>query len=411
MRILFLSVDFPLPADRGLRARTLGQLRLLGGMESVESITLLSLRNAEVPEARVHELASEVPKLRIVPPVFQPVHMRRHPRTLPRLLRLRFLNRVPYIVAKCDNLEMRRLVDRALRTGTYDVVYIGSLGMGAYVRQVRRLAPKARVVLEQHNVEWEIFDRLVPSFRPALRPLVRHEAHLVRRYEARLLGRVDSVIAISATDARAFRALSGIDAVVVPPFVATRPPREELVHAAALVYVGALGWQPNRFGLDWICSDVWPLVRARVPDATLTIAGGGLPKDEAGASVMPAGWQLPGIRAVGFVEDLDDVYRDALALVAPVIGGSGVRMKLLEAFAAGMPTVTTTDGAAGLDLEDGRELLIADGPHEFADRVVRLLGDRALRDRLREGGRRFLAAQHSATAGRRQLERALGGGG
>jgi glycosyltransferase involved in cell wall biosynthesis len=280
--------------------------------------------------------------------------------------------------------------------------------MATYLDDIRELAPRARVVLEQHNVEWEIFHRLADSFRPAMREVARWEARGVKRYEARTLPRVDSVIAISGTDARAFEALAGVAAVVVPPFVEPRGGRVETTTRPALVYVGVLGWQPNVQGLDWFCREVWPLVLRQVPEATLTIAGGGLPKDAGGAPVLPEGWRLPGIRAVGFVADLETVYRDALALVAPIIGGSGVRMKLLEAFAAGMPTVTTTDGAAGLDVADGRELRIADAPEAFAARVVELLGDAAQRERLRAGGQAFLAANHSGAVGRARLAAALG---
>jgi polysaccharide biosynthesis protein PslH len=408
VKLLFVSVDFPLPADRGLRVRTLTQLRLLAGLDAVTSITLLSLRNLDVEAARLDELRREMPKIATETPIFQPIHMRQHPKTIPHLVKLRLLKQVPYIVGKCDNADMRALLRRHLTTGDYDVVYLGSLGMATYLDDVRRYAPRARVVLEQHNVEWEIFDRLADSFGPRMRSIVRWEARSVKRYEARIMPKMDAVIAISQTDARAFKALSGVDAVTIPPFVEPRTHRVEAVSAPALVYVGVLAWQPNVQGLDWFCRDVWPLVLNALPDATLTIAGGGLPKDAAGAPIMPEHWRLKGITAVGFVEDLEQVYRNANGLVAPVIGGSGVRMKLLEAFSAGMPTVTTTDGAAGLDVTDGREILIADSPADFAARIVRLLGDAALREQMRKGGYAYLAANHSAVVGRARLSRALG---
>ncbi len=408
MKLLFVSVDFPLPADRGLRVRTLTQLRLLAGIDEIEQITLLSLRNLDVPQSCLSALMAELPKVRCETPVFQPIHMRRHPETLPRLLALRFLRRVPYIVGKCDNTAMRMLLIQQLRQTTYDAVYLGSLGMAAYLDDVRQHAPNARVILEQHNVEWEIFDRLAGSFGPRMRPVVRWEARAVRSYESRVMPRVDSVIAISQTDADTFRAMSGVSAIVVPPFLEPRTPRIEETLAPSLVYVGVLGWQPNMQGLDWFCRDVWPLIRLRVPAATLMIAGGGLPRGAQGEPVMPTAWQQTGIRALGFVADLETVYRDTLGLVAPVIGGSGVRMKLLEAFAAGMPTVTTSDGAAGLAVSDGAELLIADTAEAFAERVVRLLGNAALRETLRHTGSAFLATSHSAAIGRSRLRTALG---
>ena len=408
MKLLFVSVDFPLPADRGLRVRTLTQLRLLAGLDGIDGITLLSLRNLEVAQASIDDLRTELPAIRCETPIFQPIHMRQHPETLPRLLALRFLKRVPYIVGKCDNAAMRDLLVSHLRTGDYDVVYLGTLGMATYLADVRRHAPRARVVLEQHNVEWEIFDRLADGFGPQMRHVVRWEARSVKAYESRIMPEADSVIAISQVDADAFRVMAGVNAVVIPPFIEPRAPRSELVTTPSLVYVGVLGWQPNVQGLDWFCREVWPLVRQAIPDATLDIAGGGLPKDERGAPVMPQHWRLPGIRALGFVADLETVYRTTVGLVAPVIGGSGVRMKLLEAFSAGMPTVTTSDGAAGLAVTDGDELLVGDTPATFAERVVRMLRDPALRARLRANGYAYLHANHSAAVGRARLAAAIG---
>jgi len=114
------------------------------------------------------------------------------------------------------------------------------------------------------------------------------------------------------------------------------------------------------------------------------------------------------VTAIGYVDDLETLYSRVIAMIAPVVGGSGVRMKLLESMSAGMPTVTTTDGAAGLGVVDGREMLVADGEADFADGVVRLLQDRSLRDELRTAGYDYLAARHSLAVARRAIERAFG---
>ena len=398
-----------MPADRGLRVRTLSQLRLLAGFDAIEQITFLSLADYDVDPANIAALERKVPKLRALRPVYQPVHMRRNPRSLPRLLGLRVLGRIPYLAAKADVSAMRALIRQHLRTGQYDLVYLGSFSMASYLPSIRRLAPRARVVLEEHNVEWEIFDRLASSFRGLGRHAVKWEARAMRRYEARLLKAVDAVVAISQSDASNLRALSGgVSAAVVAPFVEARPPRVEKEGARGLAYIGLLGWQPNALGLDWFCKEVWPIVRELAPDATLTIAGPGLRKREDGSLDVPEAWSRPGITTVGYVDDLEDLYGGTLAMVAPVLGGSGVRMKLLEAMSAGMPVVTTRDGAAGLDLEDGRELLVADEPRAFAERVVRVLADAGLRQELRSRGRDYVVRHHAADLARSRLAAALG---
>jgi polysaccharide biosynthesis protein PslH len=407
MNVLFVSLEFLLPADRGLRVRSLSQLRLLCSLDAVESVTFVSLRDGAIERPRVEALEKELPKLRVLDAVFQPIHMRRHPRYVPRLLRLRAFGGMPYLIAKCDNPEMRALIARELATGKYDVVYFGALGMTAYVRDARKLAPRARVVLEEHNVEWRIFDTLADAVRGPMRHVWKLEAAALRRYERRMLEEVDAVIAISATDARELRAFSGVDAVVIPPVCEPLAPRTEVTTEPRLSYLGHLAWQPNVYGLDWFCRDVWSFIREKVPGVALTIAGSGL-RHEGGAVVVPPAWNLPGITTVGFVESLDQLFRESIVMVAPIVGGSGVRMKLLEAMSAGMPTVTTTDGAAGLDVADQREVLIADDPRSFAEKVALVLSDASLRQRLRDGGYAFLRAHHSAPVARKSLERAVG---
>ncbi len=375
-------------------------------METIDKITFLALSEAEVGVERLRGLEREVPKVHAEPAVVQPTHMRRSPRHLPRLLGLRLMN-VPYLVGKFDNGMMHALVERHLNTGDYDVVYIGQLGMAAYLAKARRLAPRARIVLEEHNVEWEIFRRLAPTFRFAMRQVARLEANALRRYERRVLRAVDATIAISDADARALRGLAGVTASVVPTYIEPVSERVERTRAPSLGYTGLLGWQPNAQGLDWFCKEVWPLVRARVPEATLTIAGPGLNRRADSSLDVPSGWCLPGITTVGYVDDLEEVYRSSLAMVAPIVGGSGVRMKLLESMRAGMPTVTTTDGAAGLAVESGREMFVADDPARFAEAVAQVLSDGPIRERLRDAGYAYLRTHHSLSVARACLEPAL----
>jgi polysaccharide biosynthesis protein PslH len=407
MRLLFLSSDFVLPAERGLRVRTLSQLRVLSGIDAVEEITFLSLTDTPVPAALVRSLEEQLPKVRAEQPIVQRARLRGHPLAFLRFLWLRVRRDQPYLIAKFDSAAMRARVRQHLRDGGYDVVYLGYIGMVAYMSDVRELAPRAGIILEQHNVEWQIFERLAASMRPPLREAVRLEAYALRRFERRSLRRADSVVAISDADAEGLRGLAGIDSVVVRPFIESSAPRVETVRAPSLGYIGHLRWQPNVIGLDWFCREVWPLIRQRLPEATLTIAGTGLAKRPDGTLDVPREWVKPGITTVGFVEDLEDVYRSTIGMVAPVVGGSGVRMKLLETMSAGMPTVTTADGAAGLGVSHGREVLIADAPVDFADCVLQMLGDAALRERLRAGGYEFIASRHSELVARTTLERSL----
>lgn len=390
MRILFLTTDFVWPPDHGGRVRTLSQLRVLSSLPEVERIRLFSMRESEIRPDHREALVRDVPKLEIVEPIFHPIHLFRHPRYVPRVVCLRVARGVPYLAAKWDSPEVRRALERELRGRRSDVVWLNGLGIAHYLRLVRRLQPWARVVLDQHNVESDRFAQFARRQRGLRRVVAETEWLAARRYERDVLRAVDAVGAISDDDARAYHELAGVEARTVPQITSFARRTRTDEPGPRLCWIGNLTWRPNARGLDWFCLEVWPRIRERVPEATLEIVGSGLRTDRHGVAIAPREWHAPGITTLGFVEDLVPVYERAAAMVAPILGGAGIRIKVLEAFAQGLPVVTTPDGAAGLPIEPGRDAFVEAEPAAFAARVVELLASGGLRERLREAGYAFL---------------------
>jgi len=402
MRVLHVTTEFPWPATSGGPVRTLSQLKILASLPEVDSLTILSVTEGAVPEEDRRALEGAVPKLRVVPPVFHPIHLFDHKRYVPRVVALRLLG-VPYLVGKWDSRRTRRHLRDELARGA-DVVYLDHLGMARYLKEIRAARPGARVVLDQHNVESAFFAQFANESRGPKKVVAVREHRLAERFERAALREVDAVVAISGEDAKHFKRLANVDAHVVPVVMSfARRPRPH-PGRPSFCYVGSLRWKPNVLGLDWFCQNVWPRVRERVPDATFEIAGVGL---KPGAPPPPA-WSVPGVTTRGFMEDLEPLYARSVAMLAPILGGSGVRLKLLEGFRAGMPVVTTPDGAFGLPLEDGREAMIAAEPEAFAERVARVANEEALRDSLRENAYTFLERHHSLEAAQAVMRRALG---
>lgn len=139
-----------------------------------------------------------------------------------------------------------------------------------------------------------------------------------------------------------------------------------------LILLGTLGYLPNLDGARWFVEEILPAVRERRPDARVALVGSSPP-------AALAGLVRPGVELVGPVEHVGRELAASDVFVAPLRAGSGVRLKLLEAFASGIPVVATSLAAEGLDVRDGVHLAIADDERTFADAVVRLLEDPALR--------------------------------
>jgi glycosyltransferase involved in cell wall biosynthesis len=379
----------------------------MASLPEVESIRILALHEGDAATSDARALEVAVPKVSVAPLVFHPIHVFRHRLHIPRLLAVRIAKRVPYLAAKWDGSALRKALIEELRARTYAVVYLDHLGMAMYLPEVRREAPKARVVLEQHNVESDFFGQFAAEKTGLLKPALALEWKAARKFETESLRNVDAAVAISRADAEVFQKLAGVHAHVVPQAVTYEARTPTPATPCEVGYVGSLSWRPNAQGLDWICREVWPRVRAVSPDLTLSIVGSGLAEGPSGPVVPPA-WRVAGVRTLGFVRELQPHEARWSAMVAPVFGGSGVRIKLLESFRAGVPVVTTPDGAAGLDLQDGRELFIAKDADQFAVRVVELAGSSMLQERLRQAGYAYLERAHAPRVAQAVMRGALG---
>jgi glycosyltransferase involved in cell wall biosynthesis len=154
-----------------------------------------------------------------------------------------------------------------------------------------------------------------------------------------------------------------------------------------MLFLGSFRHVPNQIAISWFTREALPLILERVPKARLIIAGSDPPPPHA----IP---DLPGaIELLGFVEDIRPLFSRCALFVCPIRSGSGIRVKLLEAFASGIPVVSTHIGAEGLAREDGEFCALADDPQRFADHVVELLNDPARAAELAARARRHVESE------------------
>src|SRR6185369_12870315 len=142
----------------------------------------------------------------------------------------------------------------------------------------------------------------------------------------------------------------------------------------------------------WFYQQVFPLVREKVPGARFIVSGYGPPP------VLIALANDPQVDVTGYVDDLDRCHKEAAVFVAPILTGGGIIVKLLDALAAGTPTVATTFGNEGVNGVPGRDLPVADSPEEFACAVVKLLTDQAYAETIGKNGREFVRQRYGRQA-------------
>jgi polysaccharide biosynthesis protein PslH len=166
-----------------------------------------------------------------------------------------------------------------------------------------------------------------------------------------------------------------------------------------LLFVGDLAYRPNEEAARFLCASVLPLVRKKVPTARVRLVGGVGGVNDLGL--------LPGVEVAGRVESIEDEVLRASISCAPLLSGGGTRIKIIEAFAYGVPVVSTTVGAEGLDAVSGRELLIGDTPEAFAEHCCAVLADKQVREQLRRSGRLCFEASFTARSVTEAVSRVL----
>jgi glycosyltransferase involved in cell wall biosynthesis len=164
--------------------------------------------------------------------------------------------------------------------------------------------------------------------------------------------------------------------------------RRPLTQRPTFLLLGSYSYPPNRAGADFFLDRVWPLIRAEVPCAEVTIAG---PRPEMlrHFPTPPAGASFP-----GFVHDLDALYDQTRIAICPILSGAGTRVKIIEAAAYGKPIVSTVIGAEGIDLRDDHEILLCDSAEQFAAACIELIRDDARATALGDAARRAIESRY-----------------
>jgi glycosyltransferase involved in cell wall biosynthesis len=208
------------------------------------------------------------------------------------------------------------------------------------------------------------------------------QAERMERFESWAFGSASFATAVSEPDALALGNLGARDVTVVPNGVDLDQfrPSDPSAPEDLLVFTGSMDWRPNQDGIRWYLEEVHPLLQGRV-DTPLVVVGRN-PPTWLSPDQLP-----PDVQVTGTVPDVRPYLDRAAVFVVPLRAGGGSRLKILEALAAGKAVVSTTVGAEGLDLENGKHLVLADTPEEFATAVEELCSDRDRARALGKAGR------------------------
>lgn len=289
-----------------------------------------------------------------------------------------------YNISRFHSADLERALTKILRTSVFDMILFESLFTAPYLKTVGRYSD-GLTILRAHNVEHRIWQHLAEETPHFTRKMyLNWLAEKLEKYEVSVLDDFDGIAGISAEDIVHFRELGCDLPIELVPFGLDEAewPEDSSGSANHVFHLGAMDWRPNQQGVRWFVNRVWPLVRQRIPTAELRLAGRN----------FPSSWTFPdnmGIRVLGEIDSAWDMMTDDGIMVIPLLSGSGMRIKAIEALAAGRPVVTTPIGVEGIPAEDGKHLMIASTPEKFAACIVDLLENPETASKMGSEGRQW----------------------
>ncbi len=358
MNILLVVSSLPYPEDSGMKIRNGAFIRELSKHHSV---FLVALDRGEDIDRAVKALSPHTGK------IFLYDGKRTQLRRALDMFRTVFSS-IPYVASSCYSRELSSTIPKIVSEHSIDIVQLQEIYMASNICCQELSVP---VVLDMPNCESDLLFRIAHTTSHLVRKWFhRWQGFKMRRFERSVLKEVDSILSVSTNDMALLRERSFTTPLSLIPNGVNLLERESVtLPSNRLIFTGSLHYPPNREGLLWFFRDIWPEIQSLHKEVTLDIIG-------RSPSLDLLAYASERVR---FVTDCDDIsvhYRNADIAIVPLLAGSGTRLKILESFAVGVPVVSTTCGAEGIEVTQSKDILLADTPQAFRSSILMLLEDR-----------------------------------
>ena len=273
----------------------------------------------------------------------------------------------------------------------YDIIQIEHSQMAWVVPFLRNASPHSKLILDLHNIEWMIYQRSlsIANRDTWLRVNAKNEFKALKLWEETVWPWFDAIMTLSPLENQKIKALlPQMPTIEVPPGGGMDMSYFESIQEAVplenqeIIFIGNLEWFPNLQGISWFLEEIFPKIIEKKADVHLNIVGSGTP---------PMNWRqsiedYDNVIFSGEVRDVRPLMRRGKVFVIPLLIGAGARIKMLDAWAFGIPIVSTHIGAEGLPVSHGENVMLADNASDFANAVLQLLDEESLSLRVKENG-------------------------
>ena len=393
MKILFLTNLLPYPLDNGGKIKTYTTLKTFAN--AGHNIDLLCFK--ETSSSIEEDMETELHKIcRFINQVYTPITTVTNKKYMIGIAIKSLFSSLPFSIYKYQSKKMRKKIEEQLNT-QYDIVYFDHLPMCVYLSFAHKLWPKARMILDEHNCETVIAKRKIDESHNILKKIFFIiEAYKLEKFEVSSIKNVNKTIVLSTVDYITLKRLTNykFPHSIIPISVPDRGIKKYSDDVVLnILFIGTLTWEPNNVGLIWFLKEVMPIIEYKNLNIHLYIVGKNPSKDVRNL----CNFHKEKVTVTGYVDSVDEYYDLCDVTIVPLFIGSGQRVKLIEAFSKGMPAISTTIGAEGLEYINNESIIIADNKNEFAD-AIELMQDKNIREKLKNNSRKIYEQYYSPEA-------------
>ncbi|MCB0516616.1 MAG: glycosyltransferase family 4 protein [Chitinophagales bacterium] len=277
-----------------------------------------------------------------------------------------------YLVQRFYSEKMLEKILYVIKHNKFEIIQLESVYLSVYLSEIKQHS-NIPLVLRAHNIEHKIWERTASTTSNfLLKTYLKILSRQIKTFEQQAFAQYNAVITLTEVDANYVRQNTAPQKVyAIPPGVNKFVPPLNPPVTNKIGFLGSLEWLPNRDGLQWFVQEVMPKVWQKLPNLEFHIAGKNPPADFNFK-------EYPQIVFHGEINDIDAYYCNFSLMVVPLLSGSGLRIKILEAFAQGKCVVSTSVGAEGIAASDKEHFFLADSADDFANNIISLLSDKQL---------------------------------
>lgn len=378
MRILWLSHLVPYPPKGGVLQRSYNLTKELCRNFEVDLIAFVqkdlisNFNNGDIQKT-IEESKSELRKhFQNIKYVDLPADKHRYSKHL--IAASSLLQKSPYTINWLRSTEMEAAIREQVEKRDYDLVHIDTISLDVY----RPLFGDIPLVMDHHNIESHMMIRRSKREDNWIKKLYfLQEGLKLRSYEKKVCSKYAGHITCSSIDSNRLSKLThGPEITDIPNGVDTKyfKPAGLKQEPYSIVFAGRMNWYPNVEAADFIAKKVFPLLKKRFPLAKLVIAGANPPQH-----LIKLSQANENIRITGFIDDIRPFIEQASVYICPIMDGGGTKLKILDALAMAKPIVASAIAAEGIDVEEGRNIMLADSPQDFVDAIGSLFESESLR--------------------------------